>query len=54
MNWRLFVGASILVVALMFKVGAPLVAIVGGVALAALLSWLPISSPAVSSPSTGG
>ena len=28
MNWRLFVGASILVVALMFKVGAPLVAIV--------------------------
>ena len=40
MNWRLFAGASILVVALMFKVGAPLVAIVGGVALAALLSWL--------------
>jgi hypothetical protein len=40
MNWRLFVGASILVVALMFKIGAPLLAIVGGVALAALLSWL--------------
>jgi len=40
MNWRLFVGASILVVALMFKAGAPLLAIVAGVGLAALLSWL--------------
>jgi len=40
MNWRLFVGASILSVGLLIKIGAPLVAIVGGVALAALVSWL--------------
>jgi hypothetical protein len=40
MNWRLFVGASILSVALMFKVGAPLLAIVAGVGLAALLGWM--------------
>ena len=40
MNWRLFVGASILSVALMLKIGAPLFAIVAGVALAAFLSWM--------------
>jgi hypothetical protein len=39
-NWRLFIGASILVVALLLKTGAPLFAIVLGVGLAALLSWL--------------
>ena len=40
MNWKLFVGASILAVGLMLKTGAPLYTIVLGVALAALLSWL--------------
>ena len=40
MNWRLFVGASILSVALLFKIGAPLAAIIGGVVLAAFISWL--------------
>ena len=40
MNWRLFVGASILAVGLLLKAGAPLFAIVLGVGLAALLSWL--------------
>ena len=40
MNWKLFVGASILAVGLMLKIGAPLFTIVLGVALAALLSWL--------------
>jgi hypothetical protein len=38
-NWRLFVGASIIVVGVLLKVGAPPVAIVLGVALAAFLSW---------------
>ena len=40
MNWRLFVGASILAVGLLWKVGAPPLALVMGVALAALLSWM--------------
>jgi hypothetical protein len=40
MNWRLFVGASILSVGLLIKLGAPLAAIVAGVALAAVVSWL--------------
>ena len=40
MNWKFFVGASILAVGLLIKAGAPLVAIVAGVALAAFLSWL--------------
>jgi hypothetical protein len=39
MNWRLFVGASILAVGLLIKAGAPLTAVVAGVALAAFLSW---------------
>ncbi len=40
MNWKLFIGASILAVGLMLKTGAPLYTIVLGVGLAALLSWL--------------
>jgi hypothetical protein len=40
MNWRLFVGASILAVGLLLKMGAPLFTIVLGVGLAALVSWL--------------
>jgi hypothetical protein len=39
-NWKLFIGASILVVGLMLKTGAPLFTIVLGVGLAAFLSWL--------------
>jgi hypothetical protein len=40
MNWKLFVGASILAVGLMLKTGAPLYTIVLGVGLAAFISWL--------------
>mgnify|MGYP001027139317 CR=1 FL=1 len=40
MNWKLFIGASILVVGLMLKAGAPLFTIVLGVGLAAFDSWL--------------
>jgi hypothetical protein len=40
MNWKLFVGASILAVGLMLKAGAPLFTIVLGVGLAAFISWL--------------
>jgi hypothetical protein len=39
MNWKLFIGASILAVGILLKVGAPLVSLVLGVGLAALLSW---------------
>lgn len=38
MSWKLFVGASILVSALLIKVGAPLVPIVLGIAMAALVN----------------
>ena len=40
MNWRLFVGAAILTVGLLLKLGAPPLAIVMGLALAAVLSWV--------------
>jgi hypothetical protein len=40
MNWKFFVGASILAVGLLLKAGAPLVSIAAGVALAAaVLIW---------------
>ena len=39
MRWKYFVGASILVVALLIKVGAPLVPIAIGLAAAAFLTW---------------
>jgi len=39
MKWKFFVGASILTCGLLFKFGAPLLSLVLGVALAALLNW---------------
>ena len=39
MNWKYFVGASILTCGLLFKFGAPLPALVLGVGLAALACW---------------
>jgi hypothetical protein len=35
MNWKFFIGSSILAVGLLFKAGAPLVPIVLGVGIAA-------------------
>ena len=39
MNWKFFVGASILSVGLLLKVGAPLIPVAIGVAGAALINW---------------
>ena len=39
MNWKFFVGASILSVGLLLKLGAPLVPIALGIAGAALVNW---------------
>jgi hypothetical protein len=39
MNWRFLIGASILSAGLLFKVGAPIVPIVVGVAAAAGVNW---------------
>ena len=39
MNWRFFVGASILSSGLLFKIGAPPGALMLGIALVALLNW---------------
>ena len=39
MSWKLFVGASILSVGLLIKVGAPLVPIVLGIAMAAFFNY---------------
>lgn len=38
-KWSFFIGAAILVVGLLLKVGAPAEAILGGVILAALVTW---------------
>jgi hypothetical protein len=38
-NWNFFVGAAILVVGLLLKLGAPTPAIALGVALAAFWNW---------------
>jgi hypothetical protein len=38
-TWKFFVGAAILVVGLLLKVGAPLVPIVAGIAIAAIVTW---------------
>ncbi len=40
MTWKLFVGAAIIAVAVLLKAGAPLVPVLGGVALAAWLNRL--------------
>jgi hypothetical protein len=39
MNWKYFIGSSILVAGLLIKVGAPVVAVALGVAGAALINW---------------
>ena len=39
MNWRYFVGASILSSGLLLKLGAPLIAILIGIAGAAFINW---------------
>jgi len=39
MNWKFFVGASILATGLLIKVGAPLVPLAIGIAMAALVNW---------------
>jgi hypothetical protein len=39
MNWKFFVGASILSVGLLLKAGAPLFPLVLGIGLAALVNW---------------
>jgi len=39
MNWKFFIGASILTAGLLLKFGAPLVAVAAGIAGAALFKW---------------
>ena len=39
MNWKFFIGASILSVGLLFKIGAPVLPVAVGVAAAAFLNW---------------
>ena len=39
MNWKFFIGASILSAGLLFKMGAPIVPIALGITAAALLHW---------------
>jgi hypothetical protein len=39
MKWKFFVGASILTCGLLYKFGAPIIALASGVAVAALLNW---------------
>jgi hypothetical protein len=39
LTWRWFFGASILAVGLLLKMGAPIVSIIAGVAIAALFTW---------------
>jgi hypothetical protein len=39
MNWKYFYGASFLVFMLLLKYGAPIPALVAGIALAVLLNW---------------
>jgi len=39
MNWKLFIGASIVVAAALIRVGVPLVPIATGLVAAGLLTW---------------
>jgi hypothetical protein len=39
MNWKFFVGATILACGLLFKFGAPVMPVGAGVAAAALMNW---------------
>lgn len=38
-KWKLFIGASILAAGLLVKAGAPVVPIVLGIAVAAIVTW---------------
>lgn len=40
MRWKYFCGACLVVGGALFKAGAPLLAIVGGIALAAVINFL--------------
>lgn len=40
MNWKYFVGACIVVGAALFKAGAPLFTVIGGIILAVLVNFL--------------
>jgi hypothetical protein len=44
MTWRLFVGASIISAGVLLKVGAPVVSVAVGIALAAWLNHLRLSA----------
>lgn len=44
MTWKLFVGASIIAVAVLLKAGAPLLPVIGGVALAGWLNRLRLNA----------
>ena len=39
MKWKYFIGACILSAGLLFKAGAPLAAVVAGIAAAAFVNW---------------
>ena len=39
MKWKFFLSACILVGGLLIKFGAPLSAVIGGIALAAIMTW---------------
>jgi len=39
MSWKYFVGASILATGLLIKIGAPLVPVALGIAMAAFFNW---------------
>jgi hypothetical protein len=39
LTWRWFVGATTLAVGILLKVGAPIVCIVGGIIIAAAMTW---------------
>ena len=39
MNWKFFVGGSILTTGLLLKFGAPLPAVAAGIGLAAVINW---------------
>lgn len=39
MKWKFFIGSSILAAGLLFKAGAPVVAVALGIALAAFVNW---------------
>ena len=38
-NWKFFIGASILTCGLLFKAGAPVPAVAAGIGVVAFLNW---------------